>query len=248
MVFLLCISCSKDRALRPENPGGQLSGLLKSMALKANNIEYRYDYEYINNLLLNSITYTRENKVVQEYFKYENDTLKFSSKGDTIKKYIYENGRLKYLEKSLLNESDPVERSSFSYYVTGELFSIERRSISEFSDDFLKEITFVWSQKNVVLMKENSGNWLVEETQYQYENTPDPLYNMYFNTLRIPPDGIEGLSFNNYRESQAVFSGHHYKSTGQYNERGFPVKKTILKKAKGDEWTIFKEYSFEYYE
>lgn len=247
LLLLFCISCSKDRAIRPEEPQYKITGLLKSMTLKVKDSAYRYEYAYIDSLSLKSITYISGNKLEKESFHYENDTLKTSFKGDTIKRYMYENGRLKYLEKRLSDSSKIFERSIFSYYVTGKLFSIERRSINGFSDDFLGEITFTWSGKNVSSMRESFRNWLMEDTRFLYENTRDPLYSLYSNTLRIPPDGIEGLSFNNYEESEASFSGIKYKCTGEYNEDGLPLKRSILKR-EGAEWATWKEYTFEYYE
>ncbi len=39
-----------------------------------------------------------------------------------------------------------------------------------------------------------------------------------------------------------------FKSSGQNNETGFPIKKTILKLEQGSsEWVAYKDYSFEYY-
>lgn len=260
LLLLLCLSCRKKNTPEPEDPTPKLSGLLKTIIITTNGLQQRYDYEYLDSLTLSSISHTSNNKITKESFEYENDTLRLSYKGDTVTNYVYDAyGRLRDLEKRFSKNPDNYDRSRFYYYSTNnKLFIIERRrfaseirehGIISYSDDFMAEITFTWDGNNVSKMKESLRDWVVINTEFQYDNTRDPLYDLYHKILRIPPDGIEGLSVNNYTEVDAITHGFSYKINREYNNNGLLIRKTILKQEKGKEdWTVYQDYTYSYYE
>lgn len=255
-VLMIVFSCSQDRKIQPDEPEepavAKLTGLLKAVTVKSDAGETKMEYSYIDSLTLKSIRYTRGGKTTVETFEYEKDTLRTSQIEDTLKKYVYRNGRLQWIEKHLKGKPESYIIVIFSYFSDVKISNIENRlnSTDGLSSKFLGEFSINWREENVRMFRERFTTGLVEDYEFQYGQPRNPFTRLYSETLRVPSENPNHQSYNSPVGYLTFFAGMKYRVEGKYLENRLPLSQTISEFdiEKGGDWKVIKQYTFEYYE
>lgn len=239
--------------MEPEKPVEiKLTGLLKAVTLKSSAGETRLEYSYADSLTLKSIRYTQGGQSRTETFQYEKDTLRSSQAGDTLKKYIYQGGRLTRIEKHLAASPESYTAILFTYNAAGKVSRIEKRlnNTNGLSGKYLGEFTLNWRADNIIAFRERFSNGLIEDYELRYDESKNPFTHWYGTVLRIPAEYPEALSYNTASAYTTFFGGMKYLVEGKYQENRLPLNQTVseFNMEKGGDWKTIKQYTFEYYD
>ena len=246
LLVLAALSCSRDRKIAPDAP--RLTGLLKTVTVQSSSGETKEEYTYSDSFTLKSIRCTRGGQSMVETFKYENDTLRTSQVGDTLKKYVYQNKRLVWIEKHVTGKPESAIIVMFNYYSGDKVSSIEKRLNRP--GNFQEKFSIIWRGDNISMFREYFADGLVEDYDFQYSESRSPYSRLYSETLRIPAENPHILSYNNTSNYSTFYTGKKYRVEGKYLANRFPVSETIYEfdSGNGGEWKVIKQNTFEYYE
>lgn len=253
LLIWVVLSCSRDRKIAPDPPVEvKLTGLLKTVTIQSPSGETKEEYSYIDSLTLKSIRYTRDGQSTVETFEYERDTLRSSRAGDTLKKYVYRNGRLSWIEKHMTGKPEFYTIVIFNFYSDVKVSNIEKRenSANGLSSNYLSDLSIIWRGENISMFRERFSNGSVEDHDFRYGESRNPYTRLYTETLRIPAESPYALSYNNPLVYSTFFTGRQYRVEGEYLNNRLPLSETIFEFSmeNGGEWKTIKQYTFEYYE
>lgn len=249
LLLLMALSCSKDRKIAPDEPvAPRLTGLLKTVTMESSSGHTVEEYFYTDSLTLKSIHYTRNGQNLIETFEYEKDTLRTSRAGDTLKKYIYRNGKLEQIEKHVTGKAGTYTVVTFNYS-DAKVNHIEERMISSagLSHTYRREYLLIWRGENISMFRERFSDGSVEDYDFQYSESRNPYSRLYSETLRIPAENPHFLSYHTPSGYSSFFAGKKYRIEGKYLLNRLPLRE-IISELNGDEWMPVKQYIFEYYE
>lgn len=253
LLFFAFLSCKKDRKIEPGEPAGaRLTGLLKTATVQSDAGETKLEYSYVDSLTLKSIRYTHGGKSITETFMYEKDTLRTSQVGDTLKKYVYRNGRLQWIEKHLKDKPEWYPIVIFTYNSGGKVIRIEKRlnSANELSSKYLGEFSITWRNDNISAFRERFSDGLIEDYELRQDESKNPFTELQNKVLRIPAETPWALSYNTASAYTTMFAGMKYKVEGKYLDNRLPLSQTVseFNMEKGGDWKTIKQYTFEYYD
>lgn len=148
-------------------------------------------------------------------------------------------------------KSDPTKNSSTQFiYISGsKVTQIVNKAYQAGSQGLINQsdYTLIWRGENVNYFRERHSSGYVEETDYEFGTTFNPVARIYAEILRIPADNPEYLSQNSKVSYSAFFTGKRYKISGTYLKSGFPSQEFIYMNV-NNEWKIIKVINYEYYE
>lgn len=255
LILLSCVilSCKKDRKIEPEEPVEvKLTGLLKAVTLRTSSGETKMEYSYTDSLTLKSMRYTGGGHSFVETFEYEKDTLRTSLSGDTLKKYVYKNGRLNWIEKHLTGSPESYTIIIYTYLSDGKVSRIEKRlnSSNGLNSKYLGEFSITWRGQNISMFRERFSNGLVEDYELRQDESKNPFTELQSKILRIPAETPWALSPHTTSAYTTFFGGMKYLVEGKYQENRLPLSQTVSEFdiEKGGDWKTIKQYTFEYYE
>lgn len=253
LIFLVILSCSDDRRIAPDKPVMPgLTGLLKTVTIRSSAGETKEEYSYTDSLTLKSIRFTRNGQSTMETFEYEKDFLIRSLVGDTLKKYIYQNGRLRSMEKHVNGKPDSYTVVIFNHDSDAKVNTVQERVIStqEPSGTIVRELLLVWRGENIGTFRERFHDGSAEDYDFQYGESRNPYNRLYTETLRIPAENPYFLSYSTPLGYSAFFAGKKYRVEGTYLASKLPVSESIFTFdiQNGGEWKLVKQYTFEYFE
>lgn len=252
------ISCESEKDINlgigTKSHKGKLKSYIQNKTVSSKTIKTAFEYNDNDQLEIIRITNTENGVNSEELFIYEESGKIKSSKYTLLKatgNEIFDRA-YKYTGELVTQITETKQGSTnanyflFEYSSQNQLTNYTLRSLVGNTNKFLGNGTLTWSNGNMILLNETFSSGLIEETDFQYEDTINPLYEINSKYLKFPFLQKEYFNPKNIKAYRMLFDGGKIKYESSFNEEN-KLSSQKAYRFEGTEWVKTSENIFEYY-